>query len=194
MSSGRRSRLIRPRLVGPRQTRIHGAAVNIPFRGMTPIRPAQPDHLGGSMRRVIATWLPVALAAVAVVVIPASTAFAAAGPPECWVSWRPSEGSISFTNTGKSDTLMTFRLKWRREDLIFRTCRQRTAFELETFFSTSNNRNKLGNFKIQSTDLPRAYIDSDRERNPREVTFGIGSADDLVGDRWYSLVYLFNWP
>lgn len=106
------------------------------------------------------------------------------GPPKCWVSWRPSEGSISFTNTGKNETDMTFRLKWRGEDLTFRTCRYHTAFELETFFGTSNNRHKLGSFKILSTDLPNAYIDSAREQG--EVTFGTGNADALSPDRWYA--------
>ena len=145
------------------------------------------------MRRVVAGMLPITLISAAIVIVAtAPSAYAAGGPPACWVSWRPSEGSIAFANTGKSDTLMTFRMKWRAEDLTFRTCRQRTAYEMETFFGTSNNRNKLGNFKIQSTDVPRAYIDSDRTRSPREVTWGIGSADELVADHWYTLAYLFN--
>jgi hypothetical protein len=84
---------------------------------------------------------------------------------------------------------MTFRLKWRGEDLTFRTCRERTAFELETYFGLSNGRHQLGNFSIESTDLPRAYIDSSQKSG--EITFGVGDAWALAADRWYTLTYRF---
>lgn len=112
------------------------------------------------------------------------------GPPRCWVGWEPSEGSVSFANMGANETLMTFRLKWRPEDLTFKTCRERAAFEFEVGFNLANS--KLGNFSIANTDLPRTYIDSSRDRSIKDVTFGIADANLLSGNTWYSLTYKFS--
>ena len=114
----------------------------------------------------------------------------AAGPPACWVSWRPSQGSIAFENIGRNSTQMTFRLKWRAEDLFYTRCRARTAFELETKFGISEGRHHLGEPWIKSTDLPRAYIDSSRDTATHDITFGIADAEKLQPDRFYTLTYV----
>jgi hypothetical protein len=111
------------------------------------------------------------------------------GPPNCWVGWEPSEGSVSFAESGSSGSTVTYRLKWRPEDLTFKTCRERAAFELETGFELGT---QIGDFGITSTNLPRAYIDSSRRHDAKEVTFGIADANLLVGDKWYSLTYTFT--
>lgn len=113
----------------------------------------------------------------------ASVMAAPAGPAECWVGWRPSQGSIGFTNAESNRTLMTIKLKWRAEDLTFRSCRARTAFELETFFGLSKGRHKLRNWELRSSDLPGVYRDSSQENG--EATIGVGKMDDVVADRWY---------
>lgn len=126
-------------------------------------------------------------------VIPLERAHAAAPPPpKCFVGWRPSEGSVSFNNTGTNQTLMVVKTKWRPEDLTFRTCRFHTATEMEIFFGLSNARHKLGNFTIIGSDLPGMYLDSARNRNPREVTFGVGDAEKLAADKMYTTTYRFS--
>lgn len=115
---------------------------------------------------------------------------AAAGPAQCWVSWRPSEGSISFAAVNAFQTQMTIKLKWRKEDLSFTSCRSRTAFELETFFGTSHGRHKLTNlYWVTDSTFPAWYIDSSQEFN--EATFGVGDAESLTPGRWYSIEFRF---
>jgi hypothetical protein len=120
--------------------------------------------------------------------VPTATAFAAP-PAECWVGWRPSEGSIAFANTGTHQTLMTVKLKWRSEDLTFVGCRERVAFELETNFGTSSNRHKLTHYTIIDSTFPAWYRDIAQE--PQEATFGIGGAEKLVANKWYTIKFRF---
>lgn len=130
-----------------------------------------------------------ALSVLAVTILPAAAAVAAP-PSNCWVGWRPSEGSIKFANDGSHLTTMTIKLRWRAEDLTFRSCRTRAAFELETFFGTSNGRHHLASDPhFHDSTFPGSYDDSGQEAN--EATFGIGKADLLQADHWYSAEFSF---
>ena len=62
---------------------------------------------------------------------------------------------------------MTIKLRWRSEDLTFRTCRSRTAFELETFFGTSDSRHKLKNWEGSVPPTSQAAIATARRRMRR---------------------------
>jgi hypothetical protein len=84
---------------------------------------------------------------------------------------------------------MTVKLKWRSEDLTFVGCRERVAFELETNFGTSSNRHKLTHYTIIDSTFPAWYRDIAQE--PQEATFGIGGAEKLVANKWYTIKFRF---
>jgi hypothetical protein len=111
-------------------------------------------------------------------------------PSKCWVGWRPSQGSISWATDGRHITIETIKLAWRSEDLTFRSCRSRTAFELETTFGTSNGRHKLGTaWSIDSSDLPGTYKDS--EQTSDQATVGFGNADLIQAGHTYTIKVAF---
>jgi len=143
---------------------------------------------------VLSMMLLVTIGVISADQAPVKADAAPAGPPNCWVGWRPSEGTISFRNLGTNDTGMTVKLKWRSEDLTFTTCRRRPAAEIEMHFGTSNGRHKLQDFTITSSDIPGTYKDSflTSDGSMRDVAFGINDAHSIEPDRWYTVEYRFT--